>query len=82
MREAPAMVIIDGSSQRRAVHAYDPVAANTARASSAIASGCATRATMRSGGRRLAVVTEWNEFRDPDFKNITSAEDAGRVRRP
>ena len=40
-------------------------------ASSAIASRSATRATTRStGADALAVVTEWNTFREPDFEKM------------
>ena len=53
-------------------------------ASSATASRSATRATTRStGADALAVVTEWNEFREPDFEKMQQLLTlAGRVRRP
>ncbi len=36
-----------------------------------------------AGADALVVVTEWNEFREPDFKKMqAAAEDARRVRRP
>jgi UDPglucose 6-dehydrogenase len=71
MREAPARAVIDGLTQRGArVVAYDPVAMNEARrvlgerpevryANSPL-SAC-------EGADALVVVTEWKEFRSPDF---------------
>lgn len=69
MREAPSLVLIDELLERGAtVAAYDPEAAETARAvlgdriryardaRDALTDACA-----------LVVVTEWNEFRNPDF---------------
>ena len=58
---------------------------DTARSgSSAAASRCARRATTRSNGAdALAIVTEWNEFREPDFEKMRRLmQVAGRLRRP
>lgn len=74
MREAPSLVLIQGLLARGAhITAYDPVAINEAKrhigektglcyASSPIA---ATR-----GADALIIVTEWKEFRSPDFVQL------------
>ena len=72
MREAPAIRIIedllhDGAS----VNAYDPEAAKTARG----IFGQRIRICEKSyealaGADGLAVVTEWNEFREPDYTKM------------
>ena len=69
MREAPAIPIIErllalGAS----VRAYDPEAAPTARRifGDRIAL-CEKSYDALAGADALAIVTEWNEFREPDF---------------
>ena len=72
MREAPAIAIIDRLlSHGAVVHAYDPEAGPTARRL------FGDRITLHeksyealAGVDALAIVTEWNEFREPDFKKM------------
>jgi UDPglucose 6-dehydrogenase len=76
MREAPSLVLIQDLLSRGAtVRSFDPVAANEARR----VLGEHTRhqhyhramATL-SGADALIVVTEWKEFRSPDFDEMKS----------
>ncbi|MCW5624192.1 MAG: UDP-glucose/GDP-mannose dehydrogenase family protein [Burkholderiales bacterium] len=81
MREAPSRVIVDGLLARGAtVHAYDPVATDEARR----VFGDEPRLTYATqpmaaleGADVLMIVTEWKEFRSPDFDGIRS-----RLRHP
>jgi UDPglucose 6-dehydrogenase len=72
MREAPAIVIVDQLlAQGAAVRAYDPEASETARG----IFGDRITLCQRSydaliGADALAVVTEWNNFREPDFAKM------------
>jgi UDPglucose 6-dehydrogenase len=72
MREAPAITIIDGLLARGArVRAYDPEAGPMARR---LFDGridlCEKSYDALNGADALAVVTEWNEFREPDFARM------------
>ncbi len=72
MREAPAITIVEKLlSMGAAVRAYDPEAMGTARR---IFDGrityCEHSYDALDGADALAVVTEWNEFREPDFNRI------------
>ena len=72
MREAPAITIIDRLLEAGAlVRAYDPEAAPTARQlfDGRIAL-CDRSYDALDGADALAVVTEWNEFREPDFAKM------------
>jgi UDPglucose 6-dehydrogenase len=72
MREAPAIAIADRLLELGAeVRAYDPEAADTARRlfGDRIAL-CERSYDALKDADALAVVTEWNEFREPDFKRI------------
>jgi UDPglucose 6-dehydrogenase len=72
MREAPAIPIIEGLLARGAtVKAYDPAAAPVARAifGNRIAL-CEKSYDALTGADALAIVTEWNEFREPDFEKM------------
>ncbi len=74
MREAPAITIIERLLALGAhVRAYDPEAAHTARRifGSRIQI-CDKSYDALTGADALAVVTEWNEFREPDFKRMKS----------
>jgi UDPglucose 6-dehydrogenase len=72
MREAPAITIIEELlASGAAVNAYDPEAARTARG----IFGNRIRICEKSyealaDADALAVVTEWNEFREPDFTKM------------
>ena len=69
MREAPAIPIIERLLAAGAgVRAYDPEAAPTARRifGDRIAL-CEKSYDALAGADALAIVTEWNEFREPDF---------------
>ena len=75
MREAPAIPIIERLLAAGAtVRAYDPEAMPTARR---LFSGritlCERSYDALAGADALAIVTEWNEFREPDFKKIRQA---------
>jgi UDPglucose 6-dehydrogenase len=74
MREAPAIPIIEGLLERGAsVRAYDPAAAPVA---SRLFNGqialCDKSYDALTGADALAIVTEWNEFREPDFEKMRS----------
>jgi UDPglucose 6-dehydrogenase len=72
MREAPSITIANRLLELGAnVRAYDPEAADTARRlfGNRIAL-CEKSYDALNGADALAVVTEWNEFREPDFKRI------------
>lgn len=74
MREAPARTLIDLLLQAGAhVKAYDPVAAAEAQRIYAGAPGftLAPNAYQAAqGADALAIVTEWQEFRSPDFERL------------
>jgi UDPglucose 6-dehydrogenase len=72
MREAPAITIIDRLLELGAtVRAYDPEATETARRlfDSRITL-CEKSYDALGGADALAIVTEWNEFREPDFRKM------------
>jgi UDPglucose 6-dehydrogenase len=74
MREAPSIPIIERLLSRGAtVKAYDPAAAPVARR---IFDGrialCDKSYEALAGADALAIVTEWNEFREPDFVKMRS----------
>jgi UDPglucose 6-dehydrogenase len=74
MREAPAIPIIEMLLERgAAVRAYDPAAGPVARRlfDSRIEL-CEKSYDALSGADALAIVTEWNEFREPDFAKMRS----------
>lgn len=72
MREAPSITIINELLKRGAkIHAYDPVAVEEARKK------FGTKVTYfennydaLKGADALVIVTEWNEFRRPDFQKM------------
>jgi UDPglucose 6-dehydrogenase len=72
MREAPAINVIEGLlSNGAAVRAYDPEASGTARRLFGDRiTLCDNGYDALEGADALAIVTEWNEFREPDFKRI------------
>jgi UDPglucose 6-dehydrogenase len=77
MREAPSLVIIEELTRRgAAVRAYDPVAMKEA---ARILSGtpglqfASNQSDALTGADALVVVTEWKEFRNPDFDAIKAA---------
>jgi len=71
MREAPSRVIIDALLQRGAsIMAYDPVAIDEAKRVLGGVAGlsfAANPVAACEGADALVVVTEWKEFRSPDF---------------
>jgi UDPglucose 6-dehydrogenase len=74
MREAPAIPIIERLLALGAkVRAYDPAAAPVARQ---IFNGrialCEKSYEALAGADALAIITEWNEFREPDFAKMRS----------
>src|SRR5438067_1285567 len=74
MREAPAIPIIERLLARGArVQAYDPAAAPVARRlfDGRIAL-CERSYDALAGADALAIVTEWNEFREPDIAKMRS----------
>ena len=74
MREAPSRVVINGLLTRGAkVHAYDPVAVAEARrlyASEPSVKFSDAPLDALDGADALVIVTEWKEFRSPDFEEI------------
>ncbi|CAD5369152.1 UDP-glucose 6-dehydrogenase [Rubrivivax sp. A210] len=77
MREAPSLVIIDKLLKLGAtVSAYDPVAMPESRRVLGERAGlvfAASQAEALAGADALVVVTEWKEFRNPDFDAIKAA---------
>jgi UDPglucose 6-dehydrogenase len=72
MREAPAIAIVKGLLARGArVQAYDPEAMEIARGlfGSRIEYASSSYDALK-GADALVVVTEWNEFREPDFARM------------
>jgi UDPglucose 6-dehydrogenase len=72
MREAPAVPLIHGLLAAGAsVQAYDPEAMKIARGifGSKVTYADSSYAAL-SGADALALVTEWNEFREPDFTRM------------
>ena len=73
MREAPSRVVIAELTRRGAsVRAYDPVAMTEARARARrhcarAAASPPAQADALEGADALVIVTEWKEFRSPDF---------------
>ena len=74
MREAPALAVIEGLLAGGAsVRAYDPKAGPLARKLlDQRVTICDRSYDAVDGADALAVITEWNEFREPDFKRIKS----------
>ena len=72
MREAPALVLIDALRAAHAcVVAHDPVAMHEARRRLGDAVQFAdTNYDAVEGADALVIVTDWNEYRHPDFKRI------------
>jgi UDPglucose 6-dehydrogenase len=72
MREAPAIAIVERLLEAGAsVRAYDPKAEQQARSSFGNRVVLCERAyEATAGADALVVVTEWNEFREPDFARI------------
>jgi len=74
MREAPSRVIIEQLSRRGAsLQAYDPVAMPEARrvlAGTPRLSFAEHQSAALEGADALLIVTEWKEFRTPDFDHI------------
>ena len=74
MREAPSVALVKGVlAQGGAIVAYDPKAERTARKIMDKRVRYAPSAyDALKGADGLAIVTEWNEFREPDFVRIRS----------
>jgi UDPglucose 6-dehydrogenase len=72
MREAPAIAIVEGLLAGGAtVRAYDPKAEEWARrVFGDRVTLCGRAYEAASGADALVVVTEWNEFREPDFRKL------------
>ncbi|MDE1887259.1 MAG: UDP-glucose/GDP-mannose dehydrogenase family protein [Gammaproteobacteria bacterium] len=81
MREAPSRVLMEALWKEGAqVRAYDPAAMAEARrlyAKQPLLSLCQTPMECLDGADALAVVTEWPQFRSPDFEDIKR-----RLKRP
>ncbi len=77
MREAPSRVIVHELTRRGArVQAYDPVAMPESARVMAGTPGltfASSQAEALAGADALLVVTEWKEFRNPDFDGIKAA---------
>ncbi|NML14411.1 UDP-glucose dehydrogenase family protein [Azohydromonas caseinilytica] len=77
MREAPSLVVIADLVRRGArVQAYDPVATEQARLALGDVAGVSFADSAQaalSGADALVIVTEWREFRSPDFDAIRAA---------
>ena len=75
MREAPSRTVIDRLLAGNArVRAYDPVAGQEAlRLYGDAIEVCERRDDTLAGADGLIIVTEWNEFRSPDFRALRAA---------
>jgi len=72
MREAPAVPIIQSLLEKGAkVQAYDPEAMKTAKGlfGSKVHYAQSSYDALK-GADALAILTEWNEFREPDFQKM------------
>ncbi len=77
MREAPSLAIIEAlAAEGMRIQAYDPVAADKARerfeGDDQVVLAADQYAALE-GADALAVGTEWNQFRNPDFEKIKQA---------
>jgi UDPglucose 6-dehydrogenase len=74
MREAPAIPIVEGLLARGAsVKAYDPAAGPVAKRIFGGRIALAEKSyDALAGADALAIITEWNEFREPDFEKMRS----------
>ena len=74
MREAPSRVVINGLLARGAsITAYDPVAMEEAKKIFANEPGvrfASSTTGALDGADALIIVTEWKEFRSPDFDDM------------
>jgi UDPglucose 6-dehydrogenase len=74
MREAPSRIIVPGLIERGAtIAAYDPVAVEEAKQAFADLKGIDYVTTPQAaidGADCLVIITEWKEFRSPDFDQI------------
>ncbi len=72
MRDAPALAIIDSLlAQGASVRAYDPKAGHeAARVIDPRVTLCSRSYDAVEGADALVLVTEWNEFREPDFRRV------------
>jgi UDPglucose 6-dehydrogenase len=81
MREAPSRAVIEGLLERGArIVAYDPAAASEARRIFAGREGldyADSPMAALDGADALVIVTEWKEFRSPDFEDVRA-----RLREP
>jgi UDPglucose 6-dehydrogenase len=81
MREAPSRVLMEALwSVGAHVQAYDPVAMEEAQRLYPDQPGlrlCGTKEAALKGADALAVVTEWSQFKAPDFDSV-----AGLLRAP
>jgi UDPglucose 6-dehydrogenase len=77
MREAPSRVLMEALWEEGAVvRAYDPVAMPECARIYGTRAGltlCKSSAGALAGADALAIVTEWREFRSPDFDQIKAA---------
>ena len=86
MREAPAIAIIErllGAGRDGARLRSGGAADGAARVRRSHRRSATKSYDALQGADALAIVTEWNEFREPDFEQMQAApEAAGRLRRP
>ena len=77
MREAPSLVVVRGLTERgAAVVAYDPVAMGEGQRCMSGWAGvefALSAADAVQGADALIIVTEWKEFRSPDFEHLKRA---------
>ncbi|WP_029890073.1 UDP-glucose dehydrogenase family protein [Polycyclovorans algicola] len=83
MREAPSRVIVNALLTAGAtITAYDPVAMDEARRALGVLTGLNYAKTAKAAltdADALLIVTEWKEFRSPDFRLMRSALKAKTV---
>lgn len=81
MREAPSLTVIEGLTEAGAkVRAFDPVAIeNTRKILGDKITYCRSSYETLEEADALVVVTEWNEFRNPDFARVKSKLKSGVI---
>jgi UDPglucose 6-dehydrogenase len=74
VRETPALPLIDWLCERGAtVVAYDPVAMEAMRVRLGAITYAADEYAAAAGADALVVLTEWKQFRSPDFARLATA---------
>jgi len=80
MREAPSIAVIERLIEHKAkVKAYDPVAMENAKKILGDVEYCQDPYGVAEGADTLAIMTEWNEFRELDFPRVKKLMNAPKI---